>query len=155
MAIGKPEFDALLDEIRKIASALNSPRSRALSDEPPLGAAATSSVDYLALRQLMGRVRRDGEQDAVFPAGRKRGGTHAVLSLGPVPDDATQLAVFTGRGDPAEVVDLSGHSTAFAASSTPADFQLKTVTNDQVITRLEFRRADQYPLALGPRLLVV
>ena len=29
------------------------------------------------------------------------------------------------------------------------------VTNDQVITRLEFRRDDDYPLALGPRLPVV
>ena len=30
-----------------------------------------------------------------------------------------------------------------------------SVTNDQVIARLEFRRADGYPLALGPRLPVV
>ncbi len=29
------------------------------------------------------------------------------------------------------------------------------VTSDQVITRLEFRRSDSYPLALGPRLPVI
>lgn len=156
MTIGKPEFDALLEEIRKIANALNNPRSRALSNEPPAGAAAASNIDYLALRQLMGRVPRGGEKVVVFPAARKKGhGSQTILTLGPVPEGAAKIAVFTRRGEPADVVDLTGHPTPYTSKSKPADFPLSNVTNDQVISRLEFRRADDYPLALGPRLPVV
>jgi hypothetical protein len=156
MTIGKTEFDALLEEIRKIANALTNPRSRALSNEPPAGAAAASNIDYLVLRQLMGRIRRDGEPVVIFSAARRKGsGSHPVLTLGSVPEDAEKLAVFTQRGDPAEVVALSGHPTPYTATSKPVEYQLTTVTNEQVITRLEFRRADDYPLALGPRLAVV
>ena len=94
----------------------------------------------------------------VFPASRKRGtgsAPKAIVTLGPVPDDAEKLAVFTQRGDPAEVVDLTAHPTPYVAKTGPSDYQLTTVTNDQVITRFEFRRDDDYPLALGPRLPVV
>jgi hypothetical protein len=161
MAIDSKQFDELLAEITKIAVALNNPRSTSLSDEVPVGAAARN-LDYLVLRQLMGRIRRDGEAVAIFPVGRKRGtaqsGGKAILTVGPVPDDAEKLAVFTQRGDPAFVVDLVGHQASYDAktrTTTTTDYPLENVTNDQVITRLEFRRDDDYPLALGPRLPVV
>lgn len=156
MSIDQNQFDALLKEISRIASALNDPRSSRLSEEVPIAAAARN-VDYLALRQLMGRVRRDGEPVAVYPASRRRGSASgkAVLVLGPLPDDVDNVAVFTQRGDPADVVPLAGHPTTFVAKSKLPEYPLPNVTNDQVITRLEFRRADDYPLALGPRLPVV
>ncbi|WP_374456921.1 hypothetical protein [Nocardioides sp.] len=152
---------ALLAELKRIADALNNPRPVALSDEAP-AASAASNLDYLVLRQLMGRIPRDGEDVKVFPAARKRGSggptATAILSLGPVPEDADEVAVFTRRGEPAEVVPLSTYSPRVAKSgvTSPTDFPLTTVTNEQVITRLEFRRGgDHYPLALGPRLPVV
>ena len=64
--------------------------------------------------------------------------------------------MFTRRGDPAEEVDLTGHPTGSSSRHDEAlGLHADQVTNDQVITRLEFRRADDYPLALGPRLPVV
>jgi hypothetical protein len=153
MSIGKPEFDALLAEITKIAVALNNPRSISLSDEPP-AAAAPSHIDYLALRQLMGRIPREGEPGVVFPAGRvNAGGSHPAIELGPVPADTAKLAVFVNRTK-VEDVDLTTHTYDLKKKST-TQHPLKIVTHDQVITRLEFRRADDYPLALGPRLPVV
>jgi hypothetical protein len=157
----QPDWTDLLAELKRIADALNNPRPVAISAEAP-AAAAGSNLDYLVLRQLMGRVPRDGEDVKVFPAARKRGSggstPKAILVLGPVPADAEEVAVFTRRGDPAEVVALTTYSPQVSKSGavTTTDFQLTTVTNDQVITRLEFRRGeDHYPLALGPRLPVV
>lgn len=155
MTIGKPEFDALLAEISKIAVALNNPRTTELSEEPS-AAAAASNVDYLAVRQLMGRVPREGEPGVVFPAGRVNGGgTHPQIELGPVPNDVAKLAVFVGRGNKVEDVDLTKHPTYDPQKKNTKTYQLTVVTHDQVITRLEFRRTDDYPLALGPRLPVV
>ena len=151
---------ALLTELTRIADALNDPRPISLSDEAPASSAG-SNLDYLVLRQLMGRVPRDGEDVKVFPAGRKRGSggptANAILSLGAVPEDADEVAVFTRRGEPAEVVSLTSYVPQVSRSgmTTTTDFPLTTVTNEQVITRLEFRRSDHYPLALGPRLPVV
>lgn len=157
----QPDWTDLLAELKRIADALNNPRPVALSAEAP-AAAAGSNLDYLVLRQLMGRIPRDGEDVKVFPAGRKRGtggsAPKAILVLGPVPEHVDEVAVFTQRGEPAEVVPLGNHNPQVSRSGAIAttDFQLTAVTNDQVITRLEFRRAeDHYPLALGPRLPVV
>ena len=157
----QPDWTDLLAELKRIADALNDPRPVALDAEVP-ATAAGSNLDYLVLRQLMGRVPRDGEDVKVVPAGRRRGtggsAPKAVLVLGPVPEHVDEVAVFTHRGEPAEVVQLSTYNPQVSKSGAIAttDFQLTTVTNDQVITRLEFRRGeDHYPLALGPRLPVV
>ncbi|MCW2762985.1 MAG: hypothetical protein JWR85_3186 [Marmoricola sp.] len=155
MPIDKADFNALLAEVSKIADALNNPRPTELSEEPP-AAAAASHVDYLAVRQLMGRVPRAGEPAVVFPARRvNTGRTHPQLELGPVPDGATKVAVFVGRGVVAEDVDLTSHPTFDPKKKNTTKYPLTVVTQDQVITRLEFRRDDDYPLALGPRLPVV
>ena len=64
--------------------------------------------------------------------------------------------MFTDRGDPAEDVDLTKHTDDVKTQPGRSDYHARrTSRNDQVITRVEFRRADDYPLALGPRLPVV
>lgn len=148
----------LMRQLRRIATALEDPRPREVSKRPP-AAAAARNLDYVVLRQQMGRERPEGEPDAIGYARRKRapGGDAAksIITLGPLPTDVVKLAVFTQRGEPAEVVSLAAHPTPYTAKSGTQDYQLKVVANDQVITRLEFRDQDDHPLALGPRLLVV
>lgn len=153
------QVKALMRQLRRIASALEEPRSQPLRNEPSLAAAARN-LDYLALRQLMGRVRLDDEPVAIGSARRKRGPGGAtaksIITLESLPPGAVKLAVFTQRGDPAEVVPLTSHPTPYVrGTSKPQDYLLTTVTNEQVITRLEFRRNDDRPIALGPRLAVV
>lgn len=148
-----PGWTALLTELQRIAEALESPRFDKVADEAP-PESAPRNVDYLALRQLMGHQVRQGDKDAVFPAALDRRTKVPELVLGPVPEGAAKVAVFLNRGEPAEEVDLSKH-TFDLQTRTPTGHPLKVVTKDQVVTRLEFRRADGYPLALGPRLPVV
>ena len=156
MTNGQPDWNAVMKELQRIANALENPRFEKVSEEAPIES-APRNVDYLALRQLMGRELRQGESSAVLSAGRKKGtGTKTILTVGELPDEVEEIAVFTRRGAPTDVVDISGHTTTFSSSKTGlVDYPLDNVKNDQVITRLEFRRADGYPLALGPRLLVV
>ena len=104
----------------------------------------------------MGRARPEGVPNTLVSVGRKKtaGGPRAkaTISVGPLPDGAAGLAVFTRPGEPDEVLPLAGHPTPYAIKTGATDYTLSTVTNDQAITRLEFRRSDGFPLALGPRL---
>ena len=73
---------------------------------------------------------------------------HAGGGLRVRPMDAAKLAVFVGRGNKVEDVDLTKHPTYDHKKKNTTTYPLTKVTHDQVITRLEFRRTDDYPLAL-------
>lgn len=148
-----PDLTAILTELQRIAGALENPRFEKVSEEAPLEA-ARRLVDYLALRDLMGHPPRDVEKPGSFPAAFDRTKAPPELVIGPIPDGATKVAVFINRGQPAEDVDLSTRNYDLK-TKTPTRHPLNVVTKDQVITRLEFRRDDDYPLALGPRLPLV
>jgi len=148
------DLTPLLRQLRRIAVALENPRTAAVSKEAPI-AAAKRLVDYLALRQLMGHAPRDGDDPGAFPAAIDRTKTPPELILGPLPKGAKTVAVFVDRDTVADDVPLTGHPQFDPAKQNTKAYQLPNVGKGQVITRLEFRRANGYPLALGPRLPVV
>jgi len=159
MNIAKQDFDDLLKQIRRIGDSIGNSRSRAISNKVPRPVAARH-VDYLALRQQMGREPRQGDVSVIFAATRERtSASTSDLLLDKLPLNATVVAVFTGRGQAAQEIDVSGTAVAFAAGSGPQRFPLDAskVANNQVITRLEARRGrrGRYPVAVGPRLPAV
>ncbi|GAB2603570.1 hypothetical protein [Kribbella endophytica] len=150
-------FDELLDALRAIEKALKDPASRSLATEVPIEV-ASSRLDYLAVRELMGRDRRPPDPASTFVFRAKRAALpkndpHSTITVFAVPEVAAKLAVFTSAGPPAEVVDLPGGVDR--SRSGDVDFVLTTVTNDKPIVRLELRRDDDYPVRLGPRLAAV
>lgn len=153
-----PQVDLtpLLRQLRRIAAALENPRSAPVSKEPTL-AAARPLVDYLALRHLMGRAPRVAEEIGFFPAAIDRTTTPPELVVGALPAGAKTVAVFTDRDTVADDVPLT-NQPAFDPKTRiqgTKGYPLPNVGKDQVVTRVEFRRADGYPLALGPRLPAV
>lgn len=127
---------------------------------------STTIVDYLVLRELVGRqfdqVRRT--VDATRFAGQ-----FAVFD-GPVPAAASRVAVFTRRSvAPDEVVDIADvddperltrvkkhRGSPRGGGGEPAiGFVLENVTDDEPIVRIELRDADDLAVALGPRLATV
>lgn len=150
----QPDWPTLLAELQRIADALENPPDI----HPPevndaLLATATANVDYLAVRQLMKRVPRRNEPQVLVLAGCDRSkGAPPLLVLDEIPEDTASVAVFTGRGDPADVVDVSTHATTFATNQASQTYQLPNVGIDQDITRVEFRRADDFPLGIAQRL---
>lgn len=125
---------------------------------------STTIVDYLVLRELVGR-QADGTRRTVA-ATRFSG---VVVFDGPVPDSASKVAVFTRRSaapdevpviteDDAVVTDLlkkhRGRTTG-GTGDPVLGVVLGTVTDDQPIVRLELRGDDDLAVALGPRLAPV
>lgn len=157
------QFDQLLAALRAIERALKDPKSRALATEVPIDV-ASSHLDYLAIRELMGRDRRppDPENTFVFTASRSRrtNSSNSVITIFDPPAVADKLAVFTSAVAAPEVVDLpavvdrrgGGHGSSGGSGGNTVDVNLGQVTNDQPIVRLELRRVDGYPVRLGPRL---
>jgi hypothetical protein len=144
----------LMRQLRRIAAALENPPD---IDQPDVSesllATATANLDYLALRQLMKRAPRRSEPAVLFLAGCDRTGGKPSLLIGEVPADATQVAVFTGRGEPADLVDLTTHATTYAAGKQKrVPYPLDHVGMDEDITRVEFRRGDHFPLGIAQRL---
>jgi hypothetical protein len=161
-----PRFDDILDALQSIAASVQRGSDRlGLGDtREPSGPQAAAVLDYLVLRELVGRQADETRRtlDAIrFPG-------QVVAFASDVPDDATAVAVYTRRSaepdevvelDPTVVVDLaatgSSRGKVIAASSNPKTpgpaFFLSTVRDDQPIVRLEVRAAER-AVALGPRL---
>jgi hypothetical protein len=139
-----------LDELRNLVTAVNQ-GTRALSrvgqrtNEPNL-LQASVALDYRAIRQLLGR--QDGEESHFIEVAR----TGNKLDLFNVPSIATDVAVFTGPGRPAEILALGGIVAAGGATAAHHTVTLTTVPRTTVIIRIEVRRADGVPIRLGPRL---
>lgn len=146
-----PDWTAVLTELQRIAGALEKPPEQEQEVTEAVLATATSNVDYLAVRQLMDKKPRNSEPVAIFPASCDRTGNHPVLQLTKVPPKTGKVAVFTDRGEPAQVVEVPKHEEDFAANKRPIDYKLDKLSSAQGITRVEFRRADNYPLGLGRR----
>lgn len=170
-----PPFDDLLDALQVIGKALKNPRTADVRKRVPKEV-ADRHLDYRAIRELMGKPRKNGDPIVTFAASRIPipGTTLSAIGLDlPLPEKAVFLAVFTGRTDPAELVDLesttfvwtSAHKQSLAKTlpasraaltvTSTAWFDLTQVQNSQPIIRLEFRRRGGYPIALGPRLAPV
>ncbi|TCN41815.1 hypothetical protein EV644_104197 [Kribbella orskensis] len=153
-----PPFEELLEALRAIEKALKDPKSRALSTEVPANVAA-NHLDYLAIRELMGRDRRppDPATSLVFAASRtRRGNTNfSTIRIYTAPAEATQLAVFATAGPATEIVALPDGGVDKTSGEEFVDVDLSVVTNDRPIIRLELLREDGYPLRLGPRLAAV
>lgn len=149
----QPDWNAVLEVLQKIADALENPPVHEQEGTEAVLATATSNIDYLALRQLMDQKRRDNEPDAIFPASCDRSRNHPVLQLTEVPPKTAKVAVFIDRGKPAQVVDTSKHEADYAADKNkkPIGYTLDQIDIKQAITRVEFRRTDNYPLGLGRR----
>ena len=153
-----PPFEELLEALRAIEKALKDPKSRALSTEVPANVAA-NHLDYLAIRELMGRDRRppDPATSLVFAASRsRRGNTNfSTIRIYTAPAEAAQLAVFATAGPATEIAALPDGGVDKTSGEDFVDVDLSVVTNDRPIIRLELLRDDGYPLRLGPRLAAV
>jgi hypothetical protein len=129
-------------------------------DRPPSQEQSTTILDYLVLRELVGR--QADQTRRTVAATRFVGGL--VVFDGEIPQTATKVAVFTRRSiAPDEVADISDigslvkklDSKRAIGGSTVLGIELGTVTDDQPIVRLELRQDDGLAVALGPRLAPV
>ena len=158
----------ILAALQSIADAVNRGSELIVDnadERSPSQAQSTTIVDYLVLRELVGRqfdgVRRT--VDAIRIPGQ------VVIFEGPVPAAATKVAVFTRRSvapddnvdivvDDPVIVDLQKklRGTTRGSSGDPViGFVLENVTDDQPIVRVELREAEDLAVALGPRLAPV
>lgn len=179
---GAPEHDhpdqtlsQILAALQAIAAAVN--RGTDVLVDPADDRAAsqeqsTTIVDYLVLRELVGR-QFDGVRRTV---GATRFSGQEVAFDGDIPATAAKVAVFTRRSvapdEVVDVVDLSsivdgrrkqrggprggaGGGAGGDGSGPVPGFLLGVVTDDQPIVRVELRGDDDRALALGPRLAPV
>jgi hypothetical protein len=142
----------ILDQLTKIAGALVTPPPPT-SRAPATPEQSATIVDYLVLRQLVGRIA-DGTS-RVLAAERRTGGV-LVFEAGPPFETGTRVAVFTGRGNPAEVVTLGTVvDLRKSGGSGEQTVTLTAVADTEPIVRIEIRRPDDTTVALGPRLAAV
>jgi hypothetical protein len=158
----------ILAALQSIADAVNRGSELIVDnadERSPSQEQSTTIVDYLVLRELVGRqfdeVRRT--VDAIRLPGQ------VVIFDGPVPAAATKVAVFTRRSvapddrvdivvDDPVIVDLQKKlrgSTGGSSGDPVIGFVLENVTDDQPIVRVELREAEDLAVALGPRLAPV
>jgi hypothetical protein len=154
----------ILEALRSIAAAVNRGTNvivDAAGEGPASQDQSSTIVDYLVLRELVGR-QFDEVQRTV---GATRFTDQVVAFDGKIPATATRVAVYTRRSaapaEVAEITDVSGvdvvkkQSRGSGSGKDPIlGFQLADVTDDQPIARLELR-ADDRAVALGPRLAAV
>ena len=168
MATRDDQLHQILSKLTAIAEALatGTPPPRT----PPSLEQAQTIVDYLVLREVVGR--RADETSRVVSAIRRTGGVIAFSDTPPIEDD-TRVAVFTERGTPAEVRPLdpkgtpqqsgtgstgsggSSERTTGSGGSSERTITLQVVEDDQPIIRIEIRDGDNQAVALGPRLAAV
>jgi len=158
MATRDDQLHQILSKLTAIAEALatGTPPPRT----PPSLEQAQTIVDYLVLREVVGR--RADETSRVVSAIRRTGGVIAFSDTPPIEDD-TQVAVFTERGTPAEVRPLdpkgtpqqSGTGSTGSGGLSERTITLQVVEDDQPIIRIEIRDGDNQAVALGPRLAAV
>lgn len=138
----------LLDRLNRIAAALDNRRPTPGQAEAE-GRQVAELLDYLVLRELMGR--RFGETRVVAAS---RQANPAVLVVRTIPTGATEVLVFTGQADGNEVLAQTIDLTK-PYGRTTTQFALDPAVDGKEISRLVFRTADHLPIALGPRLNVV
>jgi hypothetical protein len=157
----------ILAALRSIAAAVNHGTEVLVNpadDRTPSQEQSTTIVDYLVLRELVGRQADEKRRTVAatrFPDG-------LVVFDGDIPETARTVAVFTRRvAAPDEVTGITDDSvivdrlrehhrgSGSGAGGTVLGFVLSTVTDDQPIVRLELRRDDDLAVALGPRLAPV
>ena len=165
-----PTLPQILEALRSIAAALKGgtdvlvdPAGRRVPSQEQ----STTILDYLVLRELAGR-QADGTRRTVAATRFRRG---MVVFDGPIPDDATKVAVFTRRSvapdeipvivaDDGDMVDVvkkhRGSRSSGGGTGDPLlGVFLDTVADEQPIVRFELRRNDDLAVALGPRLAPV
>jgi len=157
----------ILAALQSIAAAVNRGTDVLVNpadDRTPSREQSTTIIDYLVLRELVGR--QADEKRRTVAATRFSDGL--VVFDGDIPETASTVAVFTRRAaapdevagitDDSVVVDrLKKHrsSSGSGGGGTVLGFLLHTVTDDQPIVRLELRGDDDLAVALGPRLAPV
>jgi hypothetical protein len=155
----------ILAALQSIAAAVNRGTDvivDAADERPASQEQSTAIVDYLVLRELVGR--QADEVRRTVGATRSSG---KVVFDGAIPDNAVKVAVFTRRSVvPDEVPDIEDvesipvrlekqRRTRGSGGGLVPGFVLETVDDDQPIVRLELRDAEDLAVALGPRLAPV
>jgi hypothetical protein len=148
MTDSEDRLNEILERLTAIAEALTdqTPPPRT----PPTPQQSATIVDYLVLREVVGR--RADELSRVVSAERRVRGRIDFPDAPPI-EDGVRVAVFTERGNPAEVVTVDGSSGP--RSSPRRTVTLTQVDDTQPIIRIEIRRDDDIAVALGPRLAAV
>jgi hypothetical protein len=163
-----PTLPKILAALESIAAAVN--RGTDVLVDPaderaPSQEQSTTIVDYLVLRELVGR-QFDGTRRTVA-ATRFADGIVVIDSA--LPATATKVAVFTTRSiAPDEVADIveitdgpeldivaKARGVRRSAISSVTGIVLGVVADNQPIVRLELRRDDDLAVAVGPRLSAV
>jgi hypothetical protein len=144
---GPDPVNSLLTELKTLVAAVNSQGGGGTVRNPSLPQASVA-LDYLAVRELLGRADAT-EPDSHFVPVARNGN---VLNVFDVPGEAADVAVFTGFGAAAEVVALGTQTPVKGSSPAYYSVTLSKVPPTAVITRLELRRGDGRPIRLGPRL---
>lgn len=169
-----PPLKEILAALQSIATAVNRGTDVIVDnadERQPSQEQSTTIVDYLVLRELVGRqfdqIRRT--------VGATRFSGQVVVFDGAIPAAATKVAVFTRRSiAPDDLVDIveddpvivnllkkkkkkrkKRGSTRHGGGDPVIGFILVNVTDDQPIVRIELRDADDLAVALGPRLAPV
>jgi len=154
----------ILAALQSIAAAVNRGTDVLVNpadDRTPSREQSTTIIDYLVLRELVGR--QADEKRRTVAATRFSDGL--VVFDGDIPETASTVAVFTRRAaapdevagitDDSVVVDRLTKQRRSSGSGTVLGFLLNTVADDQPIVRLELRGDNDLAVALGPRLAPV
>ena len=128
-------------------------------DRPPSQEQSTTILDYLVLRELVGR---QADQTRRTVAATRLTSAGWSSSTARSPQTATKGAVFTRRSiAPDEVADISDIGSLVKkldskrASGLGIELDIVKVPDGQPIVRLELRQDDDLAVALGPRLAPV
>jgi hypothetical protein len=156
----------ILAALQSIAAAVNRGTDLivdAADERPASQEQSTAIVDYLVLRELVGRQADEVRRTV----GATRFSGKLVQFDGEIPANAVTVAVFTRRRvAPDEVADIEDDGPTLdrlkkqrrtrGSGGDPAfGFALENVADDQPIVRLELRDAENLAVALGPRLAPV
>jgi hypothetical protein len=157
VADGAATGTQLLAALETIATAIRTGTSVLTNDRStPTAPQARSTLDYLVIRQMLGRG--DGT-DRTVAAFRNCTGDGRTVSFPNAPAEAVTAAIHTDDGRPPEVLALeddsgtTGRTAQKGQQRTQArKVTLGQITKEQPLTRIELRNADGLPIRLGPRL---
>jgi hypothetical protein len=156
----------ILAALQSIAAAVNRGTDvivDAADERPASQEQSTAIVDYLVLRELVGRQADEVRRTV----GATRFSGKVVEFDGEIPAHAVTVAVFTRRSvvpdEVPDIVDLGSiperlkkqRRTRDSGGDPVPGFVLENVADDQPIVRLELRDAEDLAVALGPRLAPV
>jgi hypothetical protein len=153
----------ILAALQSIAAAVNRGTDvivDAADERPASQEQSTAIVDYLVLRELVGRQADEVRRTV----GAIRFSGQVVEFDGEIPANAVTVAVFTRRSvvpdEVPDIVDVGSiperlkkqRRTRGSGGDPVLGFVLENVADDQPIVRLELRDAENLAVALGPRL---